>query len=143
MLGKFYGVGRIVNDPQERDTSFGKMASFDLAYKSTKKGENGDYESCYIKVIAYNNTAEAILTYYKKGALVFVEGNLQIRKYIIDGEKKTAVEVVYPSVRILKDPQSNSRNYAPKGTQSGDPYGVGLESAGLAEIDEANDEMPF
>jgi single-strand DNA-binding protein len=52
-------------------------------------------ETDWFRVVCWNKLAETADQYLKKGARVYVEGRLQIRKYIANGGvERSAVEIV-------------------------------------------------
>ena len=67
-------VGRLVADPQERKADKYTIANFSIAIdREFSKDKITDFLDCQ----AWNNTAEFVNKYLKKGALVAVVGRLQ------------------------------------------------------------------
>lgn len=90
-------IGRLVRDPELRNTSTGKsVASFSIA-ANRAYGNATDFIPC----VAWGQTAENIKKYLLKGSMVGVMGSLQSRSYEVDGQKRTAYEVNCSSVEFL------------------------------------------
>ena len=97
-------VGRLGKDPELRTTQNGKsVTSFSLAVQRGKKNPNGEYESDWIDVQAWGNTAEFICKYFQQGQLMAVSGRIQVRNYEDrNGVKRKAVEIVAQDVSFCE-----------------------------------------
>ena len=109
-------VGRLGNDPELRTTQSGKsVTSFSLAVQRPRKNKNGDYESDWIDVQAWDTTAEFICKYFQKCQLMAVSGRIQVRDYEDrNGAKRKAVEIVAHDVsfcegRKREEPEPSKR----------------------------------
>lgn len=113
-LNKVTLIGRVGKDPEIVNTANGtKIAKFSLAvsesYTDKRSGERKENtEWCNIVVYA-EKTAEVVEKYVQKGALLYVEGKMQTRKYQDrDGADRYTTEVVVQafggSVQILSSP---------------------------------------
>jgi single-strand DNA-binding protein len=102
-------IGRLTRDPELRYTPNGvAVTNFDLAVD--RPGEKK--ETDFIRIIAWQKTAELCANYLKKGRQVAVEGRLQIRSYEAqDGQKRRVAEVVANQVQFLdrKDDKAESK----------------------------------
>lgn len=101
MLNKVVLMGRLVNDPELRNTPNGTaVANFRLAVdRDFKNKDTGEKETDFINIQAWRNTAEFVSSYFTKGRMAIVEGRLQIRNYTDkEGNKRIAAEVVAESV---------------------------------------------
>jgi single-strand DNA-binding protein len=102
-------IGRLTRNPELRYTPNGvAVANFDLAVP--RPGEKK--ETDFIRIIAWQKTAELCANYLKKGRQVAVEGRLQIRSYEAqDGQKRRVAEVVANQVQFLdrKDDKTESK----------------------------------
>lgn len=97
-------VGRLGKDPELKTTQSGKsVTSFSLAVQRGKKNQNGEYESDWIDVQAWGNTAEFICKYFQQGQLMAVSGRIQARTYKDrDGNNRKAVEIVAQDVSFCE-----------------------------------------
>lgn len=96
-------IGRLTRDPELRYTPNGTaVANFDLAVDRPSTNQQGERETDFIRIIAWQKQAELCANYLKKGRLVGVEGRLQIRNYETqDGQKRRVAEVVANFVQFL------------------------------------------
>lgn len=104
MLNTAAIVGRLGKDPELRTTQSGKsVTSFSLAVQRPRKTQNGDYESDWIDVQAWGNTAEFICKYFQQGQMMAVSGRIQVRDYEDrNGAKRKSVEIVAHDVSFCE-----------------------------------------
>jgi single-strand DNA-binding protein len=132
MLNKVVIMGRLTADPELRMTQSEKpVATFTLAVERDFKGPNGTREADFINCVAWNNTAEFINKYFKKGNMAVVSGRLQTRKWEApDGRKGIATEIVAENVYFGESKKTTQE--APAEQQQYEPIEV---------VDD--DELPF
>lgn len=93
-------IGRLGKDPEVRTTQDGReIANLSLATSETWKdrttGERKEKTEWHKLVIFNENLVKTAKSYLKKGSLVFVEGQLQTRKWTDQkGQEKYSTEVV-------------------------------------------------
>lgn len=104
-------IGRLTRDPELRYTASGvAVASFSLAVDRQYKNGNGEKETDFINIVAWNKLGELCGEYLAKGKQVALEGRLQIRSYEDkDGIKRTVAEVVADSAQFLSPKDAVSR----------------------------------
>jgi len=127
-------IGRLTRDPELRYTPNGvAVANFDLAVNRPTTNQQGERETDFIRIVAWQKQAELCANYLKKGRLVAVEGRLQIRNYETqDGQKRRVAEVVANFVQFLDrnrdDNQSNSVSDIDGGMSDADDFdGINLD----------------
>ncbi len=101
MLNKIFLQGRLVADPELRQTPAGiSVATFRIAVdRDFKNKETGEKEADFISVVAWRATAEFVCRYFGKGRMIIVEGRLQMRNYTDrEGNKRTVAEVVADNI---------------------------------------------
>jgi len=105
MYNKVFLIGNLTRDPEVRYTPAGiPTARFALAVnRIQKKGAEteGKQTVDFINIIAWRRTAEICGEYLKKGSPVAIEGRLQIRKYVKNGENMEYAEVVADNMQML------------------------------------------
>lgn len=146
MLNKIILMGRLARDPELRRTQSGKpVTSFTLAVDRDFKGQNGEKETDWIDVVAWNGTAELVSKYFSKGRVAVVCGRLQIRDWQDkEGNKRRSAEVIAENVYFgdsKKDSDGGGNNYG-----SAPAYSTPAQSYGgqdFAEIGEEDGELPF
>jgi len=101
MINKVILTGRITKDIELRKTTSGvSVVSFTLAVN--RKFVSEDAKADFINCIAWRQSADFLHNYAKKGALLGVEGRIEVRSYENSkGEKVYATEVTCDSVEIL------------------------------------------
>lgn len=93
MLNNVILMGRMTADAELKSTPNGKyVASFSIAVERDYS-QNGERQTDFINLVAWNKTAEFITNYFNKGDMIAVTGSIQTRQYEKDGSKRTATEV--------------------------------------------------
>lgn len=105
-VNKVILVGNLGKDPEIRATqSGGKLANFSIA---TSKKVNGEEKTEWHRLVAFNKTAEVIEQYVKKGSKLYVEGELQTRKWTDkDGADKYTTEILVNQMTMLDSKASS------------------------------------
>lgn len=71
-------TGRITKDLAIKETTSGtKLLGFDIAVQRDFKNSDGEYDTDFIRCLAFKGAAEFLTNYAKKGYLVTVSGRLQ------------------------------------------------------------------
>ena len=115
MLNVVALMGRLVADPQLRQTTTGKnVASFRIAVDRGRKDANGQNQADCFDIVAWDKSAEFVCRYFQKGSLIAVEGRLQSRNYQDkSGNNRNAVEVVVNNVSFAGNKEkAQSQNVA-------------------------------
>ena len=100
-------VGRIVQEPELKNTEKGKVTNITLAVPRSFKNANGEYDTDFISCVLWKGVAESTVEYCKKGDLVGIKGRIQTRDVDLDDEThKKYVEVKKEKVTFL----SSNRN---------------------------------
>lgn len=95
-------IGRLCTDPEVRTLSSGHMmARFRLDVKRDRKDSNGEYQSDFLQIVAFNS-AENIQKYLHKGSQCAVEGRIQTGSYTNnDGQKVYTTDIIADRVEFL------------------------------------------
>ncbi len=103
MLNSTIVVGRLVRNPELRETENGKkVTNITLAVPRSYKNIKGEYETDFIDCVLWTGIAETTSEYCHKGDLLGVKGRLQTRTIEFDDEsKKYVTEVVAEKVSFL------------------------------------------
>lgn len=145
-LNKAVLIGNLGRDPEIRHTADGKeIANFSIATSETWKdrvtGEKKEKTEWHRIVVFNEGLVSVVKNYAKKGTKVYLEGNLQTRKWVDNlGQEKYTTEIVlqnFNSQFILLDSKGNGTNSldsrVPKST-------VGNSNFDHSDLD---DEIPF
>ena len=148
-LNKVMLIGNLGADPVIRQTQDGKrLAQLSLAtsesWKDKSTGEKKEKTSWHRIVIFNDGLAGVVENYVKKGSKIFVEGQLQTRKFTDqDGNEKYTTEVVlgnYNGTLTMLD--SRGGNTESMGAIDSDVSQDMASSQPPADLD-IDDEIPF
>ena len=113
-----------------------------VAVRNDFKNANGEYDSEFINIVVWRQTAEFLKKYAGKGSKLLVEGRLTNRSYDKqDGTKGYITEVVAEKVELLNSPAKSGQNEQ-KPDEKSDPFITG----GSIRRDEnvlSPDDLPF
>ena len=153
MFNKCIFMGRLVADPELRQTQSGiPVCRFRIAVNRLKK-QDGSQEADFIGCTAWRGTAEFISRYFTKGQKIIVEGSLRNNDYTDNnGVKHYSMDVLIHNVEFgeskgsdggyQQQPQSN---YAPAAQPQAAPVQQSLDIGDLGEFEEilSDGEVPF
>lgn len=127
-------TGNICNDLELKNTQSGKFVlTFNLAVKRPYAKDATDF----IPLVAWEQNAEYLGRYGKKGSRIAVSGKLTTRKYQDkDGNNRTAFEVVCDTVEILDSKSEAGNHDAPT-------YASQAPTAPNFEQMKTDDDLPF
>ena len=103
-MNKAMLVGRLTKDPEIKMTSNQtKFCQFTLAVDRRFKDANGQRQADFINCLAWRQTAEFIVKYFKKGNKIGVVGSIQTRSYDDqNGQKRFITEVVVDEAEFVE-----------------------------------------
>ena len=103
MLNQIVIVGRLVRDPELRQTENGKkVTNITLAVPRSYKNSNGQYETDFVDCVLWTGIAENTTEYCRRGDILGVKGRVQTRVFESEDDKKKYVtEVVAEKVSFL------------------------------------------
>ncbi len=105
MLNKAQLIGHLGRDPEVRYTGDGTaVANLALATNETWKDKEGAKQERteWHRVVLFARLAEVAGQYLQKGALVYLEGRLQTRKWQSDdGQDRAVTQIVGERLRML------------------------------------------
>lgn len=137
-INKVILIGNLGKDPEVRYTPSGNAAAnvtvaTSSSWKDKQTGEKKEKTEWH-RVVAFNRLAEIMGEYLKKGSKVYIEGELQTRKWTDQsGTEKYTTEIVCKEMQML-DARGGSGNSSPAPKQSG---------GGGDNNDFVDDDVPF
>ena len=144
MINNVVLVGRLTRDPELRTTNSGtSVCSFTVAVDNRQKNPDGTKSASFIPCTAFQQSADNMSKFLKKGSLVGIVGRLNQRSYLNkDNVKVTVIEVLCDSVQFL-EPKGEGR--AVESDNSGFESDVPAqdESKNLDALDLPDDDLPF
>jgi single-strand DNA-binding protein len=138
-INKVIILGRLGKDPELRYTADGKaIANFSLA---TSYGRGDTEKTEWHRCTAWEKTAEVIGEYVRKGNRLYVEGELQTRKWQDkDGNDRYTTEINVRKMELLdRNDGSNERAEDPD-QRPAKPAGKKPDTGNIADMDE---DIPF
>ena len=148
-LNKVTLIGNLGRDPEIRTTNDGKeIANFSLAtsesWKDKKTGQRKD-KTDWHKVVCFNEgLVRVIKNYVKKGTKLYLEGQIQTRKWIDnENQEKYVTEVVLQNFNSNLILLSSYADAKPEDTNDSNSQG---SNSGLSFEDNSNDldsDIPF
>ena len=141
MVNRIVLVGRLTRDPElRRTTTDVPVAQFTLAVDDRVKDANGQKTTTFITVVVWNNQADNVAKFCRKGNLVAVDGRIRQRSFERrDGTKGSVIEVIADSVQFLEpkgDKVIPNEEFIPD--EMPEDEGKNLDS-----IDVTDDDLPF
>lgn len=102
-MNKAFLIGRLTRDPELRySSSNAAIVNFSIAIDRQYTNNQGQRETDFINIVAFQKQAENIKKYVTKGSLVAVDGRIQTRNYEDkDGKRVYVTEVVADRVQFL------------------------------------------
>lgn len=131
-INRVFLLGNVGNDPEVRESSGGKFATFRLATTdrayTTKAGVQVPERTEWHSIIASGNIVTTIERYVRKGTKLYIEGKLRTRKYPArdntrkytarDNTERTVTEIYLDNMELLGGkPQQESNPNVPFANQ--------------------------
>lgn len=106
-MNRFDLLGNVTKDIETSKAGDATVARFQLAINRPFKNKEGNYDTDFVWVKAWNKDAENIAKFVKKGDKLRVEGRIQTSTTEKDGEKQYFTDLVVTSYELLgKKPET-------------------------------------
>lgn len=141
-MNNWNGIGRLVSDAELRFTpGDGKpVCGFTIALDD---GYGDKKKTYYIKINAWNKTAENVANYTHKGSLVGISGKIITRSYDNkEGKKVYVTEILANEVKFL-EPKGTGQTQNNEYSAPADVFGGGSFDEEITPVDDDSDSMPF
>lgn len=103
--------GRLTDHPELKVTPNGTNVVATSVAVNRRGAKDGQQQTDFINIVAFKERAEFLSKYFSKGSSIFVEGELQTRKWKDkDGKDRYATEVIVSQIYFV---DSKSENEAP------------------------------
>lgn len=101
-MNKIILMGRTTTDPTLIYTQSGKAVSkVAIAVDRKYKDASGNIPTDFIPLVVWGKLAETFAKYVSKGKKILIEGEMQVRSYDKDGEKRYMTEVVCSEIHFI------------------------------------------
>ena len=123
-MNKIVLSGNLVKEVELRNTTNGtSVIQNTIAVKNDYKNAKGEYDSEFINIVAWKQTADYISKYASKGSKVLVEGKLRNRSYDKqDGTKGYVTEVIVEKVELLSFKKEEAKPVVDEKKNNDDVY---------------------
>ena len=116
-MNKVFLIGRLTKNPELKSTTSGKnVCQFTIAVNRNHTNANGEKEVDFINCIVWDNQAENLFKYQKKGNQIALEGRIFTRSYDNkEGKKVYVTEILASNISYLdskKDNEADTSNQA-------------------------------
>ena len=147
MINNVVLVGRMTRDAELRYTpNQVAVATFTLAVNRNRKNQNGEREADFINCVIWNQPAENLTNWAKKGALIGITGRIQTRNYDNQqGQRVYVTEVVADNFQMLES-RATREGSSGGSYQSAPSFGGnagGFQSQPAQTPNFGRDESPF
>ncbi len=116
-INKVFLLGRLGDDPKLKQTLNGiPILKINIATNESRKDKNNNIitQTEWHKITFYNNLAENIAKFTRKGSLIFIEGSLRTNKWLSEHGEKKITEIIASKAKIIstknKENESNEDN---------------------------------
>lgn len=149
-VNKVILIGNLGRDPEIRSLNSGdKVANLSIAtsesWKDKSTGERKEKTEWHRVTVFNEHIVKVCESYLKKGSTVYIEGQLQTRKYEKNGADHYATEIVLQRFNgVLTMLGGKADNERPSGGGGGDDgYSSSGASSGAKETYPDDSEIPF
>lgn len=137
-VNKVILIGRCGKDPETRYMTNGEaVTNVSIATSESYKDKNGEKvdKSEWHNLVFYRKLAEIAGEYLKKGALIYVEGKIQTRKWEDkEGKDRYTTEIICHEMKMIGGKKEASEESQPKQQAKPEPK---------KSFDDFDDEIPF
>jgi len=142
-INKVILVGNLGQDPEVKYTAGGaavttlSIATSD-SWKDRDTGEDQERTEWH-RVVLWRRLAEIAGEYLKKGSKVYVEGQLQTRKWEQEGQTRYTTEIIARDIQFLDSKGTSSNTPSPENSDTSSNESI--PEAGEGEMED--DDIPF
>lgn len=110
-MNKVILSGNLCRDVEVKQTTTGKSVLRNcVAVMREYKNSNGEYDSDFIDIVVWGQSAEYVGEYGSKGDRVELVGRWEVRKYEDNnGNQRTAHECIVESIRVFSNRQREEK----------------------------------
>lgn len=140
MINRIILVGRLTRDPEMRKTASGLVVTTFTIAVDNRSRSGGEKSASFIPVVCWNQLAENVAKYTRKGSLVGVDGRLTQRTYERrEGGRAQVFEVIADTVQFL-EPKGSDNTSVDTNNDYSQPED---DSRNLDSIDIVGNDLPF
>lgn len=144
-MNKVFLIGNLTRDPELTTTASGiQMCRFGIAVNRNYSNADGVRETDFFNITAWRGNAEKCGKYLHKGNKVAISGNIQIRTYESNGEKRTSTDIIVEDIEFLT-PRSGGESGGSAPFEPADNHSTPVQNAEkVVELEPVEDsDLPF
>lgn len=131
-------IGNIVRDLEIKVSQTGtKSLRFSVAVQSSRKDSSNNYQTDFINCVAFNNQAEMIAKWFRKGSKIGINGTIVTGSYDKDGQRVYTTDVWVSQVTFCERRQDSQTEQPTTKPNKQDDYFANFEQT------IPNDVLPF
>ena len=141
-INKVILVGNLGQDPEVKYTAGGDaVTTLSLAtsdsWKDKDTGENQERTEWH-RVVLWRRLAEIAGEYLKKGSKIYIEGQLQTRKWEQEGQTRYTTEIIARDMQFLDSRGSSNNELTQKSSEMNDQSAADVQDSAIDD-----DDIPF
>lgn len=126
-MNKVFLIGNLTREPELSSTASGvALCRLGIAVNRNYTNSEGNRETDFFNITTWRGLAERCGKYLHKGSKIAIVGNLQMRSYEVNGEKRTTIDIIAEDVEFLS-PKSSGDGEALTASGEGQDKVVKLE----------------
>ena len=141
-INKVIIVGNLGQDPEIKYTAGGAaVTTLSIATSDSWKDKDSgmDQERTeWHRVVLWRRLAEIAGEYLKKGSKVYIEGQLQTRKWEQEGQTRYTTEIIARDMQFLDSKGSSNNSSTQKSPEMNDQSGADVPDSAIDD-----DDIPF
>lgn len=107
-MNKAIFLGNICNDLELKESGETKILNFNIAVQRKFKNKEGQFETDFFRITAFNNNATFIKNYFSKGRKILVECRVQNRNYEDEqGQKHYSTDFILENCYFADSKKNN------------------------------------
>ena len=141
-INKVIIVGNLGQDPEIKYTAGGAaVTTLSIATSDSWKDKDSgmDQERTeWHRVVLWRRLAEVAVEYLKKGSKVYIEGQLQTRKWEQEGQTRYTTEIIARDMQFLDSRGSSNNESTQKSSEMNDQSAADVPDSAIDD-----DDIPF
>ena len=122
------GTGRLTRDPEQRQAGQTNITNFTVAFNSTRKNKDGEYDTTFVRCTAFGRQGDMIMNSFQKGQSISVAGELKTSSWTDrQGQERQSVELTVSNFSFV--PRDKYQGQAPQQQNE--------------EVEVTDDDLPF
>ena len=103
MVNTFFGLGRLVAQPEVKESENGnKYMNMTVAVQRSYKNADGVYDTDFLDVVCFGPVAQTTAEYCQKGDMLGIRGRVETSLYENeDGEKRKSTQIVADRITFV------------------------------------------